>query len=71
MSNTSDGLLSKPCRSMRVEECAKALGISRSSMYEFVDDAIKTGQPFSAIKLGNKILVSRKGFEEYLSNIGF
>ena len=71
MNNTSSRLLSNTCRSMRVEECAEALGISRSSMYTYIDDVIKTGQPFSVIKIGNKILVSRKSFESYLASIGF
>lgn len=57
-------------RTMKVEECAKLLGLGKASMYDIVNDALTNhGQPFSVIKLKGKLLVSRKSFNAYLESI--
>ena len=69
--NTTDTTLIPECRSMRVEECAKALGIGMTAMYDMVNNAATTGQPFAVLKMKGKLLVSRKSFNAYLESIGF
>lgn len=60
------------CRTMRVDECAKELGIGRAAAYAMVNNAVlNNGEPFKVIKIGHNLLISRKSFFAYLDSIGF
>jgi response regulator of citrate/malate metabolism len=56
------------CKTLSVEDCANILGISRTSAYALANKAVSSGKPFSVVKLGSKLLVSKKSFQKYLED---
>lgn len=58
------------CRTLTVEECAKYLGIGRSACYALARQAEVKGVPFRVIRIGGRLLVSRKSFDDYLKANG-
>ena len=55
---------------LTVEECAKFLGIGRSASYTLARHAEENGSPFKVIRIGGRLLVSRKSFNDYLKANG-
>ena len=49
-----------------VKEIAQILGISKNAAYTFVNDE----NGFNTVRIGNRILVSRKSFDEWLDKNG-
>lgn len=59
------------CRTIRAEDCAALLGIGRSAAYALVRNAYASGgDPFSVVRIGKSLLVSRKSFSIFLENNG-
>ena len=55
---------------LTVEECAKYLGIGRSACYALARNAEENGSPFKVIRIGGRLLISRKSFDTYLEENG-
>lgn len=55
---------------LTVEECAEYLGIGRSACYALARQAEVNGAPFKVIRIGGRLLVSRKSFDDYLKANG-
>lgn len=51
---------------LSVEECAEYLGIGRSACYALARQAETSGIPFHAIRIGGRLLISKKSFLDYL-----
>jgi len=70
---TAEDGVSRPHRedggrlTLSVEECAEMLGVGKSVIYKMIRE--KT-VPFSHMRFGRTIKVSRKSFNEYLRSIG-
>ena len=60
----------KNCRTIRVSDCAEILGIGRSSAYALAREAEKAGAPFSVIRVGSSLLISKKSFDKFLNENG-
>lgn len=58
------------CRTLRVEECAEILGISRASAYNLARNAEVTAKPFAVVRLGKSLRVCRGSFESFLQQHG-
>lgn len=58
------------CRTLRVEDVQTILGLGRSQAYAMVRNAEVVGQPFSVVRIGNRLLVSKKSFDEFLEANG-
>jgi excisionase family DNA binding protein len=55
--------MSTECQTLKIEEAAKILGISRNTAY----DAVKTGQ-LPTVKIGRRFLVPRGALERLLES---
>ena len=53
----------KECRTIKIEEAAKILGISRNTAYE----AVKSGQ-LPTVKIGRRFLVPKAALERMLES---
>ena len=58
------------CKTLRVEEIATILDIGRSAAYLLAREAESTSHPFKVLRLGNTIRISKKSFDEYLTDNG-
>lgn len=59
------------CRTLNVEDVQNILGIGRSQAYMLVRSAAASdGAPFSVLRLGNRLLISKRSFDEYLQAHG-
>ena len=59
------------CRTLHVDDVQNILGIGRSQAYLLVRRAaVSDDAPFKVMRLGNRLLVSKKSFDEYLEANG-
>lgn len=59
------------CRTLHVEDIQNILGIGRSQAYMMVRNASADDDaPFKVMRLGNRLLISKKSFDEYLEANG-
>ena len=59
------------CRTLHVEDIQNILGIGRSQAYMMVRKAsVSDDAPFKVMRLGNRLLVSKKSFDDYLEANG-
>jgi len=59
------------CRTLHVEDIQNILGIGRSQAYMMVRNAsVSDDAPFKVMRLGNRLLVSKKSFDDYLEANG-
>lgn len=59
------------CRTLHVEDVQNILGIGRSQAYMLVRKAsVSDDAPFKVMRLGNRLLVSKKSFDDYLEANG-
>ena len=53
---------------LTIEECAECLGIGRSACYALARQAELSGVPFHVLRIGGRLLVSKKSFLGYLES---
>ncbi|MCD7854353.1 MAG: hypothetical protein LUG66_01905 [Clostridiales bacterium] len=54
---------------LTINEAVQYFGIGQNKLRQIVSEIIKTGSPNIAFMVGNRCLIKRKKFEEYLDNL--
>lgn len=50
-----------------VEDVQKILGISRTSVYEFIKETYKNQKPFKVLKIGNLYRIPKSSFDKWIN----
>lgn len=50
-----------------VEEIQHILGISRTSIYEFIKETYKSQSPFKVLKIGNLYRIPKPAFDRWIN----
>lgn len=50
-----------------VEDIQKILGISRTSVYEFIKETYKNQKPFKVLKIGNLYRIPKHAFDKWIN----
>lgn len=58
------------CLTLTVDESSEILGIGRSAAYALARQAEISGVPFRVIRIGGRLLISKKSFYDYLEANG-
>ena len=57
-------------RTYSVDDIIDMLNIGRTAAYNLIRKSLATKEPFTTIRIGNTIRVSKRSFDEYMDTVG-